>query len=134
MSQRIFADTSGFFAAVAVNDIYHEACVAALGPNYSLVTTRLIIVETISLLTKRISPFHARSWFEAIGKDKNLCICEVEPKRLQEAERLWLKHRDKTWDLIDCYSFTTMRHEALSMALTLDQHFRQAGFTTIPEI
>jgi predicted nucleic acid-binding protein len=47
------------------------------------------------------------------------------------AEKLWQSHRDKEWDLIDCYSFCIMRRERIQTALALDEHFRQAGFEIV---
>lgn len=133
MSERIFADSSGFFAAFAGNDTHHRASLNALSTEFTLITTRVVVFETVSLITKRLSPFYARAWFQGLLKDAHVVIHEIEPPLLREAERFWLKHRDKTWDLIDCYSFSLMRREKLARAFTLDQHFRQAGFATLPD-
>jgi len=38
-------------------------------------------------------------------------------------------HQDKTWGLVDCLSFVVMRQHRISVALTFDRHFIQAGFT-----
>jgi uncharacterized protein len=131
VSEPVFGDSSGFFAAFAENDIHHRAAVHALAPECTLITTRLVVFETISLITKRLSPFYARAWFQGLLKDKHVSIHEIEQPLLRDAERFWLKHRDKSWDLIDCYSFTVMRRNKISRAFTLDQHFRQAGFATL---
>jgi predicted nucleic acid-binding protein len=132
VSEHIFADSSGFFAAFAGNDAHHRATVNALSAGFTLVTKRVVVFETISLITKRLSPFYARAWYQRLVKDAHVVVHEIELPVLRDAERFWLKHRDKTWDLIDCYSFSLMRHEKLTRAFTLDQHFRQAGFTTLP--
>jgi predicted nucleic acid-binding protein len=36
---------------------------------------------------------------------------------------------DKEWSLVDCTSFEIMRDRDISSALTLDRHFREAGFS-----
>jgi predicted nucleic acid-binding protein len=36
---------------------------------------------------------------------------------------------DKEWSLVDCASFEIMRERSITLALTLDDHFREAGFT-----
>ena len=133
MSETVFGDSSGFFAAFAGNDVHHASAIKALAPGYNLITTRLVVCETVSLITKRLSLFYARAWFQALTKDPHVSIQEIDPMLLREAERFWLKHKDKTWDLIDCYSFTVMRRNKIVRAFTLDQHFRQAGFLMLPE-
>ena len=132
MSERIFSDSSGFFAAFAENDVHHRAAFDALAAEFTLITTRVVVFETVSLITKRLSPFYARAWFQGLLKDPHVVIHEIDPLLLLDAERFWLKHRDKAWDLIDCYSFSLMRREKLTRAFTLDQHFHQAGFATLP--
>lgn len=104
---------------------------AALIRQPVLITTRLIIIETVSLLTKRLSPFHARAWHEAFSKGKTVEIREFDPNLFTEAEEFWKSHKDKHWDLIDCYSFCIMRTEKIREAFTFDQHYRQAGFKTL---
>ena len=39
---------------------------------------------------------------------------------------------DKEWGLTDCVSFVLMEREAITEALTADEHFRQAGFEALP--
>jgi uncharacterized protein len=58
-------------------------------------------------------------------------IREFASEVFLEAEKLWLSHRDKEWDLIDCYSFSVMRREKIGAALAFDEHFRQAGFEIV---
>lgn len=41
-----------------------------------------------------------------------------------------LRH-DKPWSLTDCLSFTVMKREGLTEALTADQHFTRAGFRAL---
>lgn len=56
---RCFVDSGGFFALSSSRDRRHDAALARLASCSRLVTTRLVIVETVSLLSKRVSPFHA---------------------------------------------------------------------------
>jgi predicted nucleic acid-binding protein len=35
---------------------------------------------------------------------------------------------DKEWGLTDCISFVVMEERGLTLALTTDRHFEQAGF------
>ena len=125
------ADTSGFFSAYVQTDRFHDVTVQAFKRDTRLITTRSVVMETVSLLSKRISPFHARQWYELLHKDKALEILEWDKATYKEAEQVWKKHRDKAWDLIDCYSMAVMYRLKIKFALTYDHHFSQAGFETL---
>lgn len=132
MSHTLFADTSAFFAAFSEADARHPVALSALTGQTSLVTTRLIVIETVSLMTKRLSSFHAHAWHETIVKNQEIRVREVEADVLAASEKLWKQNKDKNWDLIDCYSFSVMRQERLMSAWSFDQHFIQAGFQLLP--
>ncbi|MBI4024568.1 MAG: PIN domain-containing protein, partial [Verrucomicrobia bacterium] len=129
MNGTVFADTSGFFAVSAAENERHEPALAFLSRASRLVTTRFVVLETISLITKRISPLDARLWHEKFVGSRAVEVREFDEELYGKAERFWRKRPDKTWDLIDCYSFGVMHRERIEQALTLDRHFRQAGFT-----
>ncbi|MBI4663255.1 MAG: type II toxin-antitoxin system VapC family toxin [Verrucomicrobia bacterium] len=133
MNRRLFADTSGLYAVAAAENQRHAPAVRLLETASSLVTTRFIVLETVSLITKRRSARDAKDWYERFLASPSVSLREPEPKLLRLAEEFWRKHEDKDWDLIDCYSFIVMRHERLTSVLTFDRHFRQAGFRIIEE-
>ncbi|MDQ6912178.1 MAG: PIN domain-containing protein [Verrucomicrobiota bacterium] len=97
----------------------------------SMITTQLVVIETVSLLTKRISSFHARQWYRRLRESAGVEVRAFSTEVFREAEKLWQSHRDKEWDLIDCYSFCVMRRESIRAALAFDDHFRQAGFQIV---
>jgi predicted nucleic acid-binding protein len=131
VSKVCFADSGGFFALASERDRRHAAAVARLASCSTLVTTRLVVIETVSLLTKRLSSFHARHWYQRLKQSLGVEIRHYSPETFGEAEKLWQSHRDKEWDLIDCYSFCVMRREGITIALAFDEHFQQAGFETV---
>jgi uncharacterized protein len=126
-----FADSGGFFALSSERDRRHAAAVARLADFSTIVTTQLVVIETVSLLTKRLSPFHARHWYQRLKHSTGVEIRDYNAEIFREAEKLWQSHRDKEWDLIDCYSFCVMRRESIRIALAFDDHFRQAGFQIV---
>lgn len=131
MSAICFVDSGGFYALASERDRRHSAAVARLASCSTLVTTRLVVIETVSLLSKRISPFHARNWYQRLKQSPGVQVREYEPSIFAEAEKLWQSRRDKEWDLIDCYSFCAMKREHIRSALAFDEHFRQAGFEIV---
>jgi len=44
---------------------------------------------------------------------------------------LFANRNDKDWGLTDCVSFVVMQDQEISMALTADRHFVQAGFEAL---
>lgn len=57
-----------------------------------------------------------------IPADSHLCQRGVE---------FYEKRPDKEWSLTDCISFVVMQDEGITLALTGDKHFEQAGFTAL---
>jgi predicted nucleic acid-binding protein len=50
---------------------------------------------------------------------------------LDDAFDLYSRRSDKEWGMTDCVSFVVMRERGLLEALTMDQHFQQAGFRAL---
>jgi uncharacterized protein len=44
------------------------------------------------------------------------------------ARAMYSQFDDKDWDVVDCTSFVIMQERKITVALTTDQHFVQAGF------
>ena len=110
-----------------------EAVKFFLAGNIPLVTTSLILVETMSLLTKRKGkPVALRVGAGMFSSDR-LKIVHVDEALQRQAWGLFESARDKAWDLVDCVSFTVMRAHGLSEAFGFDRHFEQAGFRLVPE-
>jgi predicted nucleic acid-binding protein len=50
----------------------------------------------------------------------------------ERARALFFRYRAKDFSFTDCTSFALMRELRLREALTIDRHFRQAGFQMLP--
>ena len=98
-----------------------------------LMTTSLILVETMSLLTKRKGkPVATRVGAQMLSSGR-LKIVHVDEALQRQAWSLFESARDKDWDLVDCVSFTVMRKHGISEVFGFDRHFAQAGFALVPE-
>ena len=53
---------------------------------------------------------------------------------MEEALALYDDRPDKRWGMTDCISFVVMRQRDLTVAVTADEHFAQAGFRTLMTI
>ena len=58
-------------------------------------------------------------------------VCPITEALFEQALVLYQDRPDKDWGLTDCVSFTLMRQEGVTEALSADAHFRQAGFMPI---
>jgi len=47
---------------------------------------------------------------------------------MDKALALYKERTDKAWGLVDCFSFVVMKERRLKVALSFDEHFKQAGF------
>jgi uncharacterized protein len=130
----VFLDTAFVFALINTRDQWHETAglwqARLEGERRRLVTTELILVEIADGLASvefRAQAFRAVS---LLGANPLVEIVPFTTLLLADALTLYGERADKDRGLTDCASFVVMRERGLSSALTVDEHFRQAGFQT----
>ena len=132
----VFADSSGFIAAFDVRDGAHAKTAAAwrqiAKARERLVTTRLVLAETVTYLRRRGGWECSRLAGSSILQSPLIEIVGLEPEQLAAAWREFVRNPDPKLSLCDAASFIVMRDRALRRALTLDRHFRDAGFEVVP--
>jgi len=62
------------------------------------------------------------------GKIGVLDVVHVDEELIQRGLEMFKARNDKDWSLTDCISFVVMKEKGITMALTSDHHFQQAGF------
>jgi predicted nucleic acid-binding protein len=90
------------------------------------VAVQLEVLDAFSKNAKLRS--YAKYFWDYCSTDDCLVLVPLENVLLQEAMRLFQSCPDKTWSFTDCISFVIMQQRKIKLALTADQHFRQAGF------
>ncbi len=112
----IFVDTSALLAVIDKPNQQHEIAFATwrelIRRDEHLVTSNYTVVELFSLAQKRI------------GLDAGLMHRRIDPDDLEQRDDVALE--------CDCASFVVMNHRGLRTAFTLDRHFAEQGFATIP--
>ena len=73
-----FGDSGGFYALSSQRDRRHASAVSRLAALSTMVTTQLVVIEIVSLLTKRLSPFHARQWYQRLKQSLRVEIRDYE--------------------------------------------------------
>jgi hypothetical protein len=135
--KEIFADTSGWMACADSGDPHHHAALERrnewLEDGGVLIATDYIVDETLTLLRIRLGLPAAKKWWEAVSGSPRVTILTLTGEDLEEARRLFFKYRDKEFSFTDCTCFALMKRRKIRTALATDRHFKQAGFSCLPE-
>ena len=131
MSKTVFLDTSYLIALILQKDARHrEALSAASRFSGRFATTDLVLVEFANSLSLPPHRTIVVSAIERIRADTSTSVISFTQAGLERALTLFKNRHDKSWGLIDCFSFVVMKEKRIHQALTFDDHFRQAGFET----
>ena len=130
----LFVDTSAWYDLLFSGAPRHQAIVdLTRRPDARFVTSTYVLDELVSLLLAR-SGYPAA--VRAGAQIRTAAEVTVEHPDAAEELRAWalfLERPDKTYTLTDCLSFVMMRRLKIDTALATDEHFRQEGFSTVPE-
>ena len=132
----LFVDTAGWIAAADASDPHGAAVRRArdqwLEDEGSLLTTDYVCNETLTTLRLRLGLDAAEKWWKQIEGSVRLRIESIDAMRADRARAIFFRYTDKDFSFTDCTSFAVMRELRVKKALTLDRHFRQMGFETVP--
>jgi len=130
-------DSSGWLAVADERDAAHEAVRTArdrwLAEGGVLVTTDYVVDETLTLLRARLGLREAHIWWSHVEGSFRVRIEWMTPPRVERARTWFFGWKDQAYSFTDCTSFAVMRELKLTHVLTTDDHFRQAGFTVVPD-
>lgn len=125
----IFLDTGYLIALVNKKDNLHKAAVEAAEKFHgTFLTTQLVLIELANSLCLPPQRPLAIKIINRIQTDPLTTIVAITTERFEKALSLYKKRSDKSWGMIDCFSFVTMDEFGIKQALTFDEHFRQAGY------
>lgn len=131
-ADEVFVDTACVVALLNETDEHHAAANRLFNVVRSrsrLVTTRAVCLEIGNSFAK--SPddrASAAGFLEEIEEADDITIVPVGEDLYSRALRLFGERPDKQWSLTDCASFVVMQERGITVALTTDRHFAQAGF------
>ena len=132
----VFADSSGFIAAFDPRDGAHAKAAAAwrqiAKARERLVTTQLVLAETVTYLRRRGGWERSRLAGAAILESPHIEVVGLDAEQLAATWREFVRNPDPKLSLCDAASFIVMRDRNVRRAFTLDRHFRQAGFEIVP--
>jgi predicted nucleic acid-binding protein len=130
----VFVDTSAFLAIFAADDAFHDAARttwrALIVEEERLVCNNYILIETFTLLQRRLGMAAARSFQSDVLPSLN--IHWVDEQVHGRAMTALLAADQRYLSLVDCSAFETMRLYGITQSFTFDQHFADHGFEVLP--
>lgn len=131
---RIFIDTSAFYALLDADDAGHgrvkDAWARLLQSDSFLTTSNYILLETFALIQNRLGNEAVRVFQEDIVPLLDIRWADAQVHAA--ATSALLAAGRKQLSLVDCSSFEIMRRAGVRKAFTLDKHFREYGFECVP--
>ena len=130
-----FLDTAFVVAQANARDQWHGSAARweawLTRQRWRLVTTEFILAEIGDTLSSRQFRAFADRIIDALVADPTIDIVPASSTLFAAARALFRARPDQAWGLTDCSSFVVMTERGLTSALTVDDHFRQAGFRTL---
>ncbi|HEX9768995.1 MAG TPA: PIN domain-containing protein [Kiloniellales bacterium] len=125
----IFLDTGFLIALFNKRDNHHKRVLEVFGELRGksladeLLTTDLVIIETITFLVRKVS--HERSVYvgERLYSQNIARIYETRLEDHKPAFEYLKRHEDKKYSVVDCMSFVVMERLGLREALAVDSDF-----------
>jgi predicted nucleic acid-binding protein len=131
----IFIDT-GAWVAIFDKDDQHHAQASRIwwkinAEKSRIVTSQLVMVETLTLLARRIRYAYAVEVGHRLYASPSLAILRSDYHDEFPALMLMAKWADQKVGFADCISFCLMRRLQISAVFAFDRHFELAGFRIV---
>jgi len=97
-----------------------------------LVSSRLVLGETYTLLRMRYGHSAAWRFMDGIERSPSLDWLEIDGKVDATAWDLLRRYKDQAFSYVDATSFALMKRHRIQRALAFNGHFAAAGFLRIP--
>jgi uncharacterized protein len=131
---RVFVDTSGFYAALNRRDAHHRDAARlfqqARREHWFLFTTNFVLAESHALILVRLGRTRAWDFLRATvtGSTNVIRAAEADERR---ARAIIEQYQDKDFSYCDAVSFAVMERLDIREGIAFDDHFRQYGAFTI---
>ena len=132
----VFADTGYWIGLWNPRDRLHQRArnaADALPPDTLLVTTQLVLVETLDSFSRlgEMRRQYAVQRVRYLERDPRVEIIPHTDAQFRAAVERYAARSDQRWSLTDCSSFLVMEERGILDALAYDHDFEQAGFAAL---
>jgi hypothetical protein len=127
----IFLDTFFIQALLNRRDHFHvkaKALFHQVMSNPEVWTTEAVLIEVGNALAS-INRKGAAEFITSCYNTPNLQVVPLNTPLIDRALKLYASRPDKEWGLTDCISFVVMKDKRITLVLSADAHFKQAGFS-----
>ena len=132
---KVFLDTAFALALANPKDLLHERAIHLAdqleAARTQLITTHAVLLEIGNSLAKVRYRIAGVQLLTSLETDPNVEIILLTDDLYDRAFQLYRQRPDKEWGLTDCVSFVVMHDRGLTVALTPDKHFQQAGYQAL---
>jgi predicted nucleic acid-binding protein len=138
----MLVDTAAWYALADSSDRHHDQARAFYAQRAGvtpLLTTDLIVAETMALLSAHLGRVAAQTFWSGL-RETRTPVMVPEPVDLEVAWRIAQAYPDQTFSFVDCLSFSLMERLGIEEVFTFDAHFlvhrfgpgRRRGFRRLP--
>ena len=131
---RVFVDTSGFFARSDRDDNHHTEALAIqqrlIVNNTAWFISSYVIAETHALFLRRLGLRQGLEFLERV-QASNLTVVRVTAADDLNASNVMRQYDDKDFSFTDATAFVIMQRLGIRYSFTFDRHFAQYGVETL---
>lgn len=139
MIEPIFIDTGALFATKCSSDKNHQSAINYYNSicengKFDLVTTNLILFETVTLVKAKISNNFSIEFGNYLRNSSIIRVIRISEEFENKSWDIFNRYNDKNFSFVDCTSFAVMKDYGINKAFTFDKHFAQFGFDIFPQV
>lgn len=121
---RVFVDTSAWYAAAAGDDASHDRAVRLLSDHAGrLATTDHVLVETWAIARYRRNPYLADALVRTIMDQRLVEVLTATPDDVRAALRIGRLFSDQDFSMTDRTSWVVMERHGIEEAIAFDADF-----------
>ena len=125
---RIFVDTSAWYAIIDKNDQDHKAAIQKIQIlDRPLVTSNSFFDEILTLLKTKLGPTIAILFGQRLWDQQVSTLLRVTEEDEERAWGVFRQYADKGFSFTDCTSFALMERLDINTVFSFDDHFVQYG-------
>jgi uncharacterized protein len=131
--QRVFVDTSGWFAFANRRDPDHRTIRDAIRAHDGrLVTSNYVLDEIVTLARYRLGHAPAMKIGRVLLDPEAVDLVRITVEDELAAWTLFEDRSDQEYSFTDCTSFALMRRLGMTSAIAADDDFEREGFEVLP--
>jgi predicted nucleic acid-binding protein len=128
---KVFVDTSGWYAYFDKSDRFHAEAASFIGRRPTLLTSDLVVSETLALLQRRINKAVSQKVGEILLDRMVVELLIPSFKTLQESLLLY-EGTSRKLSFVDCSNKILMAQNDLDTIFCFDEDFKGLGLKVVP--